>query len=144
MPPLPANTPSQIIDKPQDESLTWSRGLPAGIGNKNGMPSGVQKSKAVRLKNTQLSRHGIAFSPLPAMVVKKVASRFEESPKGKKANIKLDTLEAIMEASNQFFDQLGMDLQAYAQHASRKKIDETDITTIMKRYVTISFLVQNS
>jgi histone H3/H4 len=50
-------------------------------------------------------------------------------------NVKLnkDTLEAIMQASDWFFEQVGDDLGAYAQHAGRKTIDENDVVTLMKR-----------
>jgi hypothetical protein len=42
-----------------------------------------------------------------------------------------------MQASDWFFEQLGEDLQAYAKHAGRKTIDESDVLTLMKRQVTI-------
>lgn len=44
-------------------------------------------------------------------------------------------LDAMMEAGERFFEQLGGDLGAFADHAKRKRIDESDVITIMKRYV---------
>ena len=68
------------------------------------------------------------------MVVKKIASRFQRLfLKGRKANIRGEVLGAMVEASNRFFEQVGYDLRAYAMHANRKRIDESDVTTIMKR-----------
>ncbi|KAF4772768.1 hypothetical protein HER10_EVM0000677 [Colletotrichum scovillei] len=51
-----------------------------------------------------------------------------------------DTLAEIQRASDWFFEQLGDDLSAYAKHAKRKTIDESDMLTLMRRYV---FFVMN-
>ncbi|KAH8162061.1 hypothetical protein CIB48_g6165 [Xylaria polymorpha] len=38
-----------------------------------------------------------------------------------------------MQATDWFFEQLGDDLSAYAKHAGRKTIDESDMITLMRR-----------
>lgn len=82
----------------------------------------------------EVSSQGISYSPLPARVVRQVASRFQRLyTKGGKSTIRGDSLNAMMAASNRFFQQFGYDLKAFAQHAKRKKIDESDVITIMKR-----------
>jgi len=44
-----------------------------------------------------------------------------------------EILEAIVDASDWFFEQLGEDLGTYAGHAGRRTIDDKDISTVMKR-----------
>lgn len=45
-----------------------------------------------------------------------------------------------MKASEQYFKQVSEDLGAFAQHAGRKKIDESDVIAIMKRYVKSPYI----
>lgn len=72
---------------------------------------------------------------LSAGVVKKLASSFARFSGSTKSKINKETLGAIMQASDWFFKQIGNDLGAYADHAGRKTIDETDVTILMKRPV---------
>lgn len=129
-------TPSQKATFEPEENLEWPQcptPTPAAE-DELGLPHQIAKSKPRKPKVLAVSRQGISYSPLPARVVKKVASRFQRLyAKGRKATIKGDTLIALAEASNEFFEQFGYDLKAYAQHAKRKKIDESDVTIIMKR-----------
>jgi histone H3/H4 len=86
-------------------------------------------------KLLKFSRHGIPYPSLPAGVVKKLATTFARSSGHSKTRINKDCLSAIMQASEWFFEQAGDDLGTYAEHAGRKTIDETDIITLMKRYI---------
>lgn len=80
----------------------------------------------------KMSRHGIEYPSLPSNVVKRLAQRFAG-----KAKISPDTLNAIMQASDWFFEQLGDDLRAYANHAKgRTTINESDMLTLLRRCVT--------
>lgn len=98
------------------------------------VPKRSRKSKTAKSSPVKVSSHGISYSPINPMVVKRVASRFQRSfLKGRRATINGEVLEALMEASDRFFEQVGNDLRAYANHANRKKIDDSDVTTIMKR-----------
>lgn len=133
---LPNGTPSQKAAIDPEENLEWPQcPTPAPPAEDElGLPHQTGKSKPRKPKVLAVSRRGISYSPLPARVVKTVASRFQRLyAKGGKTAIKGDTLIALMEASNEFFEQFGYDLKAYAQHAKRKKIDESDVITIMKR-----------
>lgn len=78
----------------------------------------------------KVSKHGIEYPSLPQGVVKRLAQRFAG-----KTKIGPDTMTAIMQASDWFFEQLGDDLQAFAKHAGRKTIDESDMAALMRRYV---------
>jgi len=84
-------------------------------------------------KTKKISRHGIEYPSLPQGVVKRLATTFARSAGIPKAKITGDTLAAIMQASDWFFEQLGDDLSAYAKHAGRKTIDESDMLTLMRR-----------
>jgi histone H3/H4 len=55
---------------------------------------------------------------------------------GSKAQLNKDTLAALVNTTNDFFEQISIDLAAYAQHGGRKMIEESDVIALMKRYVT--------
>lgn len=86
-------------------------------------------------KQKKISRHGIPVPNLPAGVVKKLATRFARSGVGSKAKINKSTLAAIEQASAWYFEQASQDLAAYSKHAGRKTIDESDVTTLLRRSV---------
>ncbi|KAG9243565.1 centromere kinetochore component CENP-T-domain-containing protein [Calycina marina] len=84
-------------------------------------------------KKVKISKHGIRYPSLPAVVVKKLATMYARTAGNSKAKISKDTLDAIMQASDWFLEQVSEDLGAYAKHAGRKTIDESDMMTLMKR-----------
>lgn len=91
----------------------------------------TKASKHGRLKKAgkKISRHGIEYPSLPSNVVKRLAQRFAG-----KLKLSPDTLNVIMQASDWFFEQLGDDLRAYANHAKgRTTINESDMLTLMRR-----------
>jgi histone H3/H4 len=96
--------------------------------------SDVQKSRK-RKRGVKMSRHGIEYPSLPPAVIKRLAQAFAQTSGVSKTKISPDTLAAITQASDWFFEQLGDDLQAYAKHAGRKTIDESDIMTLLGRLV---------
>ncbi|KAI0509245.1 centromere kinetochore component CENP-T-domain-containing protein [Xylaria bambusicola] len=85
-----------------------------------------------RKKGKKISRYGIEYPSLPTNVVKRLAMTCAKTA-GTKGKISPDTLDAIMQATEWFFEQLGDDLSAYAKHAGRKTIDESDMITLMRR-----------
>jgi histone H3/H4 len=93
------------------------------------------QQRAVRKKKVKISKHGIQYPSLPLGVVKKLATTYARTSGNSKAKISKDTLDAIMQASDWFFEQVSDDLGAYAKHAGRKTIEESDVVTLMKRYV---------
>jgi histone H3/H4 len=86
-----------------------------------------------RNKKVKVSKHGIQYPSLPASVVKKLATTYARTSGNSKAKINKETLDAVMQASDWFFEQVSEDLGAYARHAGRKTIDESDVATLMKR-----------
>jgi histone H3/H4 len=92
------------------------------------------RKKTPRIKKRiKISRYGIQYPSLPVGVVKRLATTFLKTSGNGNAKLSKDTLEAIMQASDWFFEQVSDDLGTYAEHASRKTIDETDVVTLMKR-----------
>lgn len=85
-------------------------------------------------KTLKTSRHGIQYPSLPAGITKKIVSNsIREGGSNKQARISKDILKAIIEAGDQYLEQLCGDLSAFANHAGRKKIDDSDIIAVMKR-----------
>lgn len=78
------------------------------------------------------SRDGMSYPSFPAGITKKIASTFARSL-GNKSSIDKETLDAIIEATDQYFEQLSNDLGVFANHARRKKIDESDVIAVMRR-----------
>lgn len=96
--------------------------------------SRLGKSRAHRTKRVvKVSRYGIEYSSLPPGVVKKLATTFLRTSGNSKAKISKDTLDAIMQASDWFFEQISDNLGTYAEHAGRKTIDESDVLILMGR-----------
>jgi histone H3/H4 len=90
----------------------------------------VRKAKEVRI-----SQRGLEYPSFPAASVKKLALGFMKS-QGSKASLNKDTLAALVKVTDDFFEQIGIDLAAYAQHGGRKVIEESDVIALMKRYGT--------
>jgi histone H3/H4 len=84
-------------------------------------------------KRKLLSQHGIEYPSLPATFVKRVAQNALQSSGLSNKRISTDTLVALTQASEWYFEQLGDDLGAYANHAKRKTIEDSDVATLMRR-----------
>lgn len=84
-------------------------------------------------KEKKISRHGHPVPNLPSAMVKKLATRFARTSAGAKTKLSKETLAAIEQASEWYFEQASDDLAAYAKHAGRKTIDEGDVMTLMRR-----------
>jgi len=97
-----------------------------------GMDTSTATPRVRSKKKVKLSKYGIQYPSLPSGIVKKLATQYARTS-GSKAKINKDTLDAIIQASDWFFEQISDDLEAYASHAGRKTIEESDIITLMKR-----------
>ena len=75
----------------------------------------------------------VPYPHFPTGVTKKIASTFTQSLGSKSTTIDRETLEAITEATDQYFEQLSNDLGVFANHAGRKKISESDVIAVMRR-----------
>jgi histone H3/H4 len=96
------------------------------------LSQGQSKGRKAK-KSIKVSRHGIQYPLLPVGVVKKLAMNPLRMSRNSNAKLSKDTLNAIMQASDWFFEQASDDLGVYAEHAGRKTIDETDVVMLMRR-----------
>lgn len=88
-------------------------------------------------KEVKVSRFGKEYPSLPPSVIKRLATTFART-NGSSGRLDRETLAAISQASDWFFEQAAEDLASYAEHAGRKTIEESDVVTLMKRYVSTS------
>lgn len=86
-------------------------------------------------KEKKLSKHGIPVPNLPSGIVKKLATRFARTGHGSNSRITKDTLTALEQATEWFFEQASEDVTTYSKHAGRKTIDESDMIALMRRYL---------
>ncbi|OJD37439.1 histone-fold domain containing protein [Diplodia corticola] len=96
-------------------------------------PSKLKKQAAARRKSLKVSRYGTPYPSLPSSVMKRLATSFARSHAGPTTKLSKDTLDAISQASDWFFEQVGEDLASYAEHAGRKTIEEADVVALMSR-----------
>ena len=101
-------------------------------------PKNSAKVRKKQPKALKRSRHGISYPSLPSGVTKRIASTCNRIVGMKKSSISKESLKAIMEASDRYFEQFSEDLGAFAHHAGRKKIEESDVIAVMKRYVIMA------
>ncbi|KAH0497233.1 hypothetical protein TgHK011_004553 [Trichoderma gracile] len=99
-----------------------------------GYPHGRPRKK----KRSRVSRHNIEYPQLPAVFVRQVAHTAMQTTGFVNQRISADTLEALTQASDWYFEQLGDDLAAYANHANRRTIEERDVITLMNRQRLLS------
>ncbi|KAJ5668033.1 uncharacterized protein N7477_006603 [Penicillium maclennaniae] len=134
--PLPGTPPS---DNDDDVAGGFGFGLDlaplASPSQSPGIVGGGLRDEGapVQTKQKKLSRHGIPVPNMPAGVVKKLATRFAHTKGGSKAKINKAAMAAIEQASSWYFEQVSQDLAAYSKHAGRKTIDESDVSTLMRR-----------
>lgn len=85
-------------------------------------------------KELHISRSGNEYPSFPPSTLKKLATGLLKSHGGN-ARISKDTLAALGQATDWFFERVGQDLAAYSRHAGRRTIEDADMITLMKRYV---------
>lgn len=125
-----------IDDEPQREAL-----VPLPDDEAHANVTTTTKTKALHkrlLKEVKVSRYGTEYPPFPPAVVKRLANTFSRQYGGS-GKLSKYTLAAIQQASDWFFEQVSEDLADYATHAGRKTIEEADVITLMKRYVSFNF-----
>ena len=96
-------------------------------------PNATTKAGRRESKPMKKSRDGFSFSSFPTGITKKIASTFAGSLGNKSTVIDKEILAAINEATDQYFEQLSNDLDAFANHAGRKRINESDVIAVMRR-----------
>lgn len=103
--------------------------LHAKISNSNTTAKAGRRA----LKPLRKSQDGFPYPKFPPGIIRRIASTFARSLGSKSTMIDNETLEAITEAADQYFQQLSDDLRVFATHAKRKNINESDVVALMKR-----------
>ena len=96
-------------------------------------PKATTKARRRAPKPMKKSRDGFPYPSFPAGITKRIASTFARSLGSKLTMIDKETIDAITEATDQYFEQLSKDLGTFANHAGRKKINESDVVAVMRR-----------
>lgn len=131
-PDWPAEAPADEDDGDTADEAGATRDSTAPLAETARRPPGPRGGRK------RVSAHGIEYPPLPPSFVKRVAQTALQSSGLSNARLSPDTLAALTQASEWFFEQLGDDLGAYARHAKRKTVEESDVVTLMRRSVSHS------
>ncbi|KAL5433235.1 hypothetical protein PMIN07_007681 [Paraphaeosphaeria minitans] len=118
-----------------DEDLAAYRGEVSAMDRslQTPAPETPAKKRAGRQRRAlNISRFGHEYPSFPSATAKMLANGFLKG-QGSKGKISKDTLEALVQTSDFFFEQVGEDLAAYAQHAGRKMVEESDVIALLKR-----------
>ena len=87
-----------------------------------------------RRKRQKLTRHGALIPSLPSSLIKRIATETSVRNGRRRPQLGKDHMKALEQATEWFFEQVGEDLAAYAQHGKRKKnVDTTDVRMLMRR-----------
>jgi histone H3/H4 len=89
-------------------------------------------SRKAPTKELKISKHGLPYTSLPSSVVKRIATTFSRSYTGS-SKLSKETLLAIEQASDWFFEQVSEDVAMYSDHAGRRTIEESDAVMLMGR-----------
>ncbi|KAG5952121.1 hypothetical protein E4U53_001580 [Claviceps sorghi] len=126
----------EAAEEVEEADQEVDQGAEMDDGSEAAQPSSVAKPrqrKRPKKPQRRISKYGIEYPPLPPSFVKRVAQTALHSSGLSNPRVSTDTLTALTQASEWFFEQLGDDLGAYADHAKRKTIDESDVATLMRR-----------
>ncbi|KAG4305988.1 hypothetical protein PORY_000898 [Pneumocystis oryctolagi] len=89
--------------------------------------SSKPSTRSNKPKMQKLSQYGIPLPSLSTVFIKQLVANFTT------LKISKDALKEIILASDQFFEQISEDLKAFAAHAGRKTIEDSDVIQLMKR-----------
>ena len=140
IPESPLFFPEGPVDNDEPASPLQSS-IGSGSDVEDGSPHASPNKETVvttapkRRKKQKISKHGLKVPALPSSLIKRLGLDALEAMGRRKSRIGRDSLNALEQATEWFFEQIGEDLEAYSQHAGRKRrIDESDVLTLMKRY----------
>ncbi|KAL1916401.1 uncharacterized protein VTP21DRAFT_5592 [Calcarisporiella thermophila] len=93
---------------------------------------GKKPRKPRAKKQKRFSAAGYEVPNLPNNLIKQILSTFA------RGKISKDALDAVIEGSHLYFEQLSEDLSVYSQHAGRKTIEDDDVLMLMRRQRVLS------
>ncbi|CCJ30863.1 unnamed protein product, partial [Pneumocystis jirovecii] len=116
------------LEKDSDHIIIYhEQGLGDTSFNEFALQNDMLESENLFKDDLTLSRYGIPLPSLPSAFVKQLVANFTTS------KISKDALKEIILASDQFFEQVSEDLEAFAAHAGRKTIEDSDVIQLMRR-----------
>lgn len=86
-----------------------------------------------RRKRLKLTKHNIAVPCLPTSLIKRVAMQTQLDLNRKRPAFGKDHVAALEQATEWFFEQIGEDLAAFAEHGRKKRVDASDALLLIKR-----------
>lgn len=87
-----------------------------------------------RQKKLKMTRRGTLVPSLPRSMIKRVATEAQSRHGNRKPKLGREHMQALEQATEWFFEQVGEDLEAYSDHARRKKrINSSDVLMLMGR-----------
>ena len=120
--------------EPEDEEvavLTSTRKVVPTLAP-DSLASAAKPSRPGPAKEFEISKHGLPYPSLPSSVVKRIATTFSLAYSGS-SKLSKETLLAVQQASDWFFEQVSEDVAMYADHAGRRTIEESDVMMLMRR-----------
>ncbi|KAK5044248.1 hypothetical protein LTR13_000604 [Exophiala sideris] len=130
------STPDEDPEQVHDESLMDIAAAPGTSPER--LPTleldQVETSSQPRRKKLKMTRHGTTVPSLPRSLIKRVAIDAQARLGNRKPKLGQEHMQALEQATEWFFEQIGEDLEAYSNHARRKKrIDRSDVHMLMRR-----------
>ncbi|KIW34493.1 uncharacterized protein PV07_01269 [Cladophialophora immunda] len=86
-----------------------------------------------RRKKLKLTRHGELVPSLPSSLIRRVAIEAQTRLGNRRPKLGRDHMQALEQATEWYFEQIGEDLEVYSTHARRKRIDQSDVLMLMRR-----------
>jgi histone H3/H4 len=87
-----------------------------------------------RGKKLKMTSQGALVPSIPASLIRRIATETALRSGRRRPQLGKDHIKALEQATEWFFEQVGEDLSAYAEHARRKKkIKSSDAETLMRR-----------
>lgn len=92
------------------------------------------RTSAPHRKRVKETRHGTFVPSLPSSLIKRVAIEAQARLGNRRPQLGRDHMKALEQATEWFFEQVGEDLEAYSDHARRKKrVDRSDALMLLRR-----------
>lgn len=137
--PVPADSIVEIEDEAGDddedgeEEEAASRSASASR-RQTLLESVVAAAKPRTRKRLKMNRKGNMVPSLPSSLIRWIANQSQEKAGKRKIPLGKDHMKALEQATEWFFEQVGDDLETFANHSKRKKsIDTDDVLLLMRR-----------
>lgn len=96
-------------------------------------------TSAPRRRKVKMTQNGEMIPSLPSSLIKRVAIQAQDRLGNRRPKLGRDHVKALEQATDWFFEQVGQDLEAYSDHAKRKKrVDASDMLMLMRRQRVLS------